>query len=268
MDERVIPGKARPAAQAWRAAGGLLRRVPFVSGRALFEAALIGSVYVVYIAIRGMVSGREAEALTRGIDVVDIEQWLRVYHEESLQNALLNWEPGIVFLNVMYFAGHFPPLLAFAFWIYRTDRRKYTLVRSTFLLSAFIGLAIYWAIPTAPPRLLPASFGFVDTLHEFGPFSAYDVQGNDPFVNEYAAIPSLHFGWAALLAVGFAWSVSWRWYGLAAAILWPAITVVIIAGTANHFFIDAAIGALVVLVAFVAAQWLQRRYRDRLGDFI
>lgn len=246
----------------------LLRDLPFVSARGIFEAALIGSIYVVYVAIRGMVSGREGEALERGLDVVELSKALRIYHEEGLQDILLNWEPFIVFLNVMYFAAHFPPLLAFAFWIYRVDRRKYTLIRTTFLFSAALGLAIYWLIPTAPPRLLPAEYGFVDTLHEYGPFSAYDVQGNDPFVNEYAAIPSLHFGWAALLSVGFAWSVNWRWFGIAAAVLWPAFTIVIIEGTANHFFIDAVVGALVVVVAYVVARWLHERYHRRLGELI
>lgn len=258
MEEPIVVARRTAAA---------VRSLP-VSRRGLFEVALIGSVYLVYVAIRGAASARETEAMERGIDVVRLSQWLRIYHEEALQDVLLNWRPIIDLLNVMYFVGHFPPLLVFAFWIYRTDRRKYTLVRTTFLLSAAIGLAIYWAIPTAPPRLLPESYGYVDTLRAYGPFDVYNAQQSDPFVNDYAAIPSLHFGWAALLAVGFAWAVAWRWWGIAAAIGWPLATLVIIEGTANHFLLDAVAGLLVVALAFAVAWWLRKRFDGRLDPLL
>ncbi len=262
MEEPIVVARRTPAAGAWSRAAAAARSLP-VSRRGLFEIVLIGSVYLVYVAIRGAVSARETEALERGIDVVRLSQWLRIYHEEALQDVLLNWRPVIVFLNVMYFLGHFPPLLVFAFWIYRSDRRKYTLVRNTFLLSAAIGLAIYWSIPTAPPRLLPESYGYVDTLREYGPFDVYNAQQSDPFVNDYAAIPSLHFGWAALLAAGFAWAVGWRWWGVAAAVGWPLATLVIIEGTANHFLLDAVVGLFVVALAFVFALWIRARFDGR-----
>lgn len=264
-----------PSTQPWRrsvtgltrGAAWLARALP-LSRRGLFEIVLIGSVYWVYVAIRGAVSSRETEALQRGINVVRLEEWLRIYHEHGFQEFMLHSPLFIGFLNGMYFLGHFPPLLIFACWIYRADRRKYTLVRNTFLLSAALGLAIYWLIPTAPPRLLPASYGYVDTLHEYGPLDLYDVQGADPFVNEFAAIPSLHFGWAAMLAVAFAWSVRWRWFGLLAAFGWPLATVVIIEGTGNHFLIDAVVGALVVAVAFAVARWLRERLDGRLAPWL
>ena len=243
---------------------GVLPRVRLTA----FELLLIGAVYVVYIAIRGEVGGREGEALTRALDVVRLERWLGVYGEREVQGWALRSPLFVGGLNAMYFIGHFPPLVALAAWLYRTDRRKYTLVRNTFLISAALGLLLYWLFPTMPPRLMPADHGFIDTMRVYGPLNLYDVQGSDPFVNEMAAIPSMHFGWAALTAVGFAWAVGWRWYGLAAAVLWPLATLLVIVGTGNHFVLDAAIGGAVLLAAFALALWLERGYRGRLAPLV
>ena len=251
----------------WRRLLDMVRDFPN-SRQIVFEALLIGSVYLLYVAIRGQAGDREAEALTRALEVVRLERLLGVYRELDVQEWALQSPVFVGALNALYFIGHFPPLVLLAAWLYRTDRPKYTLVRNTFLLSAALGLMLYWLLPTMPPRLLPVEHGFLDTMRLYGPLDLYDVQGSDPFVNEVAAIPSLHFGWAMLTAVGFSWAVGWRWYGVAAAVLWPLATLLIIVGTGNHFVLDAAVGGLVVVVAFVLARWLHVRYGGRLAPLV
>lgn len=220
------------------------------STRAGFEIVLLGSVYGIYSAIRSSIGGREAEAIDRGMDIVRIEQAVGLFHEEALQDLLLQWPRVIGALNILYSSAHLPPLAMLAAFAFCVSRRKYVYLRTAFLISSAIGLTLFWAIPTAPPRLLPVEFGFVDTLKLYGPFDMYKEGSSGAFVNLYAAMPSLHFAWATLLAVGFGWVVEWRWYGKLVAIGWPAVTLIVIEATGNHFFLDAAAGLAVMTVSF------------------
>ena len=240
-----------------------VRSAPLLSRRAGIEAALIVGVYVFYSWVRGSIAGRESEALSRGLSVVRMEQWLNLYHEQALQGSLLHWPRLIEIFNLIYSFLHLPPLLFLALWSFHVNPRKYTLLRTVFLLSAAFGLALFWLFPTAPPRLLPGSLGFVDTLASYGPFSLYH-SGSSGLVNQYAAIPSLHFAWAVLVAAGIAWLLEWRWYGVIFAIGWPIIILLTIAVTANHYFFDAFLGLLVVATSLVVALKLWNYVDDHL----
>ena len=225
------------------------------------EIALVASVYVVYSYIRSSISGREVEALSRGLEIVAFERTLGIYHEQSLQGWLLNFPSLIEVFNFVYSALHLPPLIALALWSYNVNRRKYSLLRTAFLLSAGLGLVLFWLFPTAPPRLLPGQFGFIDTLAQYGPFNMYQPQSST-LINHYAAVPSLHFAWATLVAVGFAWLVNWRWYGLIVAALWPALILLTIVVTANHYLLDAFLGLAVVAGSLLFAMPLWKYLDD------
>ena len=96
-------------------------------------------------------------------------------------------------------------------------------------------------MPLAPPRMLP-SLGFVDTMTVFGP-SAYS--GDAATVsNQFAAMPSLHVGWALLIAVVVIRTANsrWRW----ATIAHPVLTTLVVVVTANHYWIDAVVSALLL----------------------
>jgi hypothetical protein len=105
----------------------------------------------------------------------------------------------------------------------------------------------------APPRLLP-QFGYVDTLlkyHTWGSLADPDVAKHS---NQYAAMPSLHIGWALWcgIAIFVCARRSWvRWLGL----MYPVATLLVIVGTANHYIIDAVGGVVVILIGF-GVQWL------------
>jgi hypothetical protein len=102
-------------------------------------------------------------------------------------------------------------------------------------------------IPVAPPRLLPMA-GMVDTAVRYGQ-SVYSWSGGFD-ADEFSAMPSVHVGWALIVAIAViaVWRSRWRW--LAAA--YPVITLLVVVVTANHFWLDGvAAGLLVVLILAV-----------------
>jgi len=163
--------------------------------------------------------------------------------------------------NFTYRYLHMPLLLVAGYFFFAADMRKYRVLRNTILISAAIGILFYWFIPVTPPRLLAdAGFdqGFVDTLA--------DERRPRPgaFSNNYAAIPSYHFGWIVLMTIG----VWWCWRSLAlravsvafAGLMWWAIVV-----TGNHYFLDMALGAVVVILAMRLSLAWERWVHPREG---
>jgi hypothetical protein len=106
--------------------------------------------------------------------------------------------------NGIYVWGHFPVIIAVAVWLYWKNRDRYGIYRTGLVLSGFLGLWGYAFFPAAPPRLMPSQWGFVDTIALIAKEN-YDMQPA-PFLNHYAAVPSLHFGWAML--AGIIWDSS------------------------------------------------------------
>ena len=127
----------------------------------------------------------------------------------------------------------------------------YRHVRAILVSVTAVGLVLHIAYPLAPPRMLP---GFVDTIAVFGP-SIYDRPGVESVANQYAAMPSLHVGWAVIVALGIYWMwTGWRrWIGAAHAVL----TTVAVVLTANHYWLD----AIVVVVLVAAATFVVRGRR-------
>ncbi len=244
------------------------------SRRDLLEAALVAVGFLLYFGVRGAVIDRPEAAYRHALDVIDAQRALGIFWEDEMNGWIkdrLFWAQA---MNIIYFYLHFPLIIVFGIWLYYFRRDKYTLTRDAFLCSGAIALVIYWAYPVAPPRELPelaAQFdpgapsyvrGFIDTLEVHLGY-AYDTQSTRTFVNPYAAMPSLHFGWDLLLGMGAAWAF-WkeRWFRIVApvAVTLPVLQVFSITLTANHFFLDAAAGGVVALlglgVAFAVSRWV------------
>jgi len=104
---------------------------------------------------------------------------------------------------------------------------------------------VHLAFPLAPPRMLAAA-GLVDTAKVYGP-SVYGPPQTDHLSNQFAAMPSLHFGWALMVAIGLivATRSRWRWLWL----LHPLLTLTVIVGTANHYWLDAIVAAAMLGIA-------------------
>jgi hypothetical protein len=122
-----------------------------------------------------------------------------------------------------------------------------------------IALVFYVTFPVAPPRL--AGLGFVDTVsHSAKVNLSSDVLGS--LYNPFAAVPSLHFGYALLVGVTLAAVARRRWVRLVGW-SYPAVMLLVIVATGNHFFFDAAAGALTIGVGYLLATWLAASRRER-----
>lgn len=226
--------------------------------RTLFELLLIIPAYVLYELVRGTVDGRTAEAFHRASWLIDVERGLGIFWEAELQSLILTWDVGIRIANGVYVWGHLPVIIGVALWLLFFHRPRYALFRNAFLISGGIGLIFYWLLPTAPPRFLPA-WGFVDTAVASGSYYFFQPPA---FVNQYAAMPSLHFGWSLLVAVAIFSQVRSPLRYL--AFLLPLASMVGIVLTANHFFLDAAAGAAVAMFGL----WLAVQIRARLPQSV
>jgi len=232
--------------------------------RDLAELLLIGLALPLYYLVRGSAHERVGEALARGVELIKLEKSLGIFWEADLQSWVLSYDWLVKCLNNFYLYGHLPVIGALALWMYVWHRPHYLLMRNAFLLSGAIGLVVYLWFPVAPPRLLP-EWGFVDTVVD--QYKTGRPLTPSFFVNEYAAMPSLHFGWNLL--AGFSMWLASRHIGVRAfAILMPLAMFVDIILTANHYFLDAVAGVLAVAVGLaiaVVARELVRRRSARSG---
>jgi hypothetical protein len=166
--------------------------------------------------------------------------------------------------NFVYFWLDFPLIVGVGLWMYFTHRHEYTVTRDALLLSGAIALVIYNLYPVMPPRLLPTG-EFVGTIEQYSDLS-YQAQSLSAFVNPYAAVPSLHVGWAMILGGAMVWTMrhpGLRGFGVAL----PWLQLAAIVGTANHFILDAVVGLVVCLagvgLAMAAQVWVYPRWRGQ-----
>ncbi len=235
--------------------------------RFLCELALLSSLFVAYKAVRLAAADRVAQALQHGYEVMHLEQALGIFTETGLQRLALRSEPLIRFLNQYYLLAHFTVTAVFLFWLFLRQPEPYKRVRGILITMTMFGLAIHVAYPLAPPRMY-GSFGFVDTARLFGPSSYGKGSVFGGVANQFAAMPSLHFGWAVLVAWGvlkFARSRS-RWL----AVVHPVLTLAAIVLTANHYWLDAIIAMVIFGLALVVDRFTTRRraarQRERCGE--
>jgi len=219
------------------------------------EIAVMGSVFLAYRQVRHLTSGDTDAAFANATRVVALEQHLGLFSERSVQRLVLHSETVVGFLNHYYVGVHFPATIAVLLWACWRHPDAYRRIRTAFLGVTLGALAIHVAVPLAPPRML-AGEGFVDTLRVYGP-NIYPRDTTQSVANQFAAMPSLHFGWAALLAIAVIMILRspWRWL----AVLHPAVTLLAIVATANHYWLDAIVAGLLIMGTAVAMRARARR---------
>ncbi len=227
----------------------------FTNRIGLHEAIVVATSFLIYFAIRGSVVDRAGEAMVRGFAVIALEQRLEIYWELRMQSWIIDSYFLIRAMNWIYFWAHMPLIVVLAVWLYTRHRQTYFLTRNAFLASGAIGVIIYALFPVAPPRLIPFG-GFVDTMAVFDKVG-YQAEGLKAFVNPFAAMPSLHFGWSLLMGLVVA-RVSHNWAGWAFGIAWPVLMFFAVVTTGNHFIVDAIAGAIVAMAGLVIAVGIER----------
>lgn len=100
------------------------------------------------------------------------------------------------------------------------------------------------------------NLGIIDTVHGVQDFSKPDYGTLTALTNQYAAMPSLHFGWSLWCGLVIA-IIAPRMWMKALGLLHPLFTVAAIVATGNHWVLDAVGGALVVVAGFGLAYLFQ-----------
>jgi hypothetical protein len=213
------------------------------------EVATIAGLYGLYEAVRGQGHASLATARDHTDGIVALERHLHLFGERTVQRAA-HWVPTLpTLLGIAYIVLHFLGTATFLVWLHRKHPERFPVVRNTLIAATGIALSIYLLYPVAPPRL--AGLGFVDTVtHNAKVNLSSDLLGS--LYNPFAAVPSLHFGYALLVGVTVALLAKSR---VARAIGWsyPAVMLLVIVATGNHFFFDAAGGGLAIGIGYLAA---------------
>lgn len=230
----------------------------------LIEILLVALGFLLYFVVRGGVVDRTGEALANARMIIDAQKAAGLLFEPALNSWALAESWRVEFFNFIYFWMDFPLIVGIGLFMFFRSRFHYTLLRDALLISGGFALIVYYTFPVAPPRYLP-EWGFVDTIEQFSNLS-YQASSMKPFVNPFAAVPSLHVGWSVLLAfVLFMATTNWLVRGGVLFIL-GAQTIAVMA-TANHYFFDALIGTLMSLVALMVAMWLQSAGYPKIRAF-
>lgn len=243
-----------------------MRHAWHISGRwlpqgwidALRQLVLFAGAYYAYRLVRGLVDGQDALAFQNARTLVDAERALGTFFEPGLQAWAQSQAAWLVTAsNWMYVNSHFVITSTFLIWLYLVRNHAYYYVRNTFMIAMGIALVGYVTFPTAPPRYLP-EWGFTDTVAAFVGSAA--EQSASVLYNPFAAVPSMHVAFALMIAIPAVKLVRNR--GL--QLLWAAYPLVVsfvVVVTANHFWLDAALGAMVAAASASGASYGLARAR-------
>ena len=233
------------------------------------EVVIVGAFYGLYTLVRDIRGDKPVsvfQAFHNAERVIGFEKYLGIYHERQIQQWFLGNHSFIRFLDDYYGTAHFVAAIAVLLLLFFFFPVHYRLWRNTLALTNLIALLGFSFFPLMPPRLLPANYGFVDTLKVFGGLWSFSSGAVNEVSNQYAAMPSLHTAWALWCALALA-EVIRPWWGKVLVFIHPVVTVFCIVVTANHFFVDEIAGVLVLGVAYVMARMftlsLDRYYNRR-----
>lgn len=221
------------------------------------ELPLIAVVYALYSCGRLLVRGDVDNAVESGIDILHLEELMRIDPERWLNGICTKYAAIGVPADFAYASLHYLVTPVILVWLWRRRPTHYRAARTWLMLSTLIGLIGFTLMPTAPPRLLDSSHGFIDTMAQYGSYGWWGQDASAPrglggLTNQYAAMPSLHVGWSLWCGI-----MLWR-YGRtplvrALGILYPLITTFVVMGTANHYLLDAVAGAAVMGIGYLLA---------------
>jgi PAP2 superfamily len=239
---------------------------PKLTSAALFiqEAALVFGLFALWQYAGSFSVMGPGGALGRAGWIWRFERAVHLPSEAAIQRVFLPHPLIIQFFNLYYDTLHFPVLIACMVWLFVWHRSQYGRWRTT--LVAFTGICLLVQfIPVAPPRMLPGT-GLVDTAVQYHESVYSTTAGFDP--DQLSAMPSVHVGWALLVAVAIVVTARSRWRWLAA--LYPVMTTLAVIVTANHFWLDgivaALILALVLLVQALGRRMLTRRHAQKVAS--
>jgi hypothetical protein len=204
---------------------------------------LLATLFLVYSAGRQLAARHSGSAFDHAHEVLSLQDWLHLPDEAAVQQWALQFPHAIQAANLYYAGVHAPLTAAVLLWLSIWRPQAYAHVRWTMVSLTGLALIGHIVFPLAPPRMMR---GFVDTGVLFGQ-SVYGADHTGGAANQFAAMPSLHVGWAALIALAMILITRspWRWLWL----LHPIATFAVVVVTANHYWLD----GIVVLILLAAS---------------
>ncbi|MCP3819542.1 phosphatase PAP2 family protein [Streptomyces sp. A3M-1-3] len=222
------------------------------------ELLLIGVVYAAYSGGRLLVRGDVSTAVDHGLAILRVEKFFRLNAEHPLNRLFTDHAWLGIPADFAYATLHYLVTPALLVWLFRRRPAHYRAARTWLMVSTVLGLAGFTLLPTCPPRLLAAGHGFVDTMAQYSSYGWWGGEASAPrglggMTNQYAAMPSLHVGWALWCGV-MLWRHGRTPTARAAGVAYPLLTVLVVMGTANHYFLDAVAGAAVMGLGLLLAR--------------
>jgi drug/metabolite transporter superfamily protein YnfA len=230
------------------------------------EILIIAAVNVVYETVRNLSAGKPSKAYSNALLIIDWQRNLGIWHEQAMQQFALGFTPLIVFANYFYGSIYIIATLFTLIFLYSKFPDDYPLFRNTLMIGTLCGLIGFALFPLMPPRLLDDTlllqgtnanlwFGFIDTLVEYPTFWSFNDPAMKTISNQFAAMPSLHCGWAFWTFISLLPRMK-SWWSKTLVVLYPVLTVYVVVITANHYVLDAVAGfALFTFAYFVARKF-------------
>jgi hypothetical protein len=241
------------------------------------EAIYVLAFYMIYSWVRnqfgsaGTFSASASKALDNAELVMDIERAMGLFVEEAVQKAFLGADWFLRFWNIFYGTLHFVVTGGVMVFLYRKFPARYQRYRSILACTTGLALIGFALFPLMPPRLLSAggpwganltNVEFVDTLAKVGGTWSFDSGAMNRISNQWAAMPSLHIGWASWCTMALFPLLRSR-RGQATMVVYPFLTLFAVVVTANHYWIDAVGGLIVLGGGFAAGTLLTDMLNER-----
>jgi PAP2 superfamily len=221
------------------------------------QVSLFLCAYFAYRLVRGMVEGRATAAFQHAREVISIERTLHLFVEPSLQAWASGSHLVMESASWLYVNAQTSVTIGALLYVYLRHNQSFYFVRNMLMIGMALALVGYTAFPTAPPRFMP-EWGFIDSVADLTGVGASQGSGSmTALFNPYAAVPSMHVAFAVMIG----WPLARLVRTPAVRVLWlvyPFLMTFVIVVTANHFFVDALLGALTAGAAAAGASWLAR----------
>jgi membrane-associated phospholipid phosphatase len=224
---------------------------------ALRQVSLFGLAYLAYRLVRGLAEGDANAAFAHARDLISFERTLHLFVEPSIQAWASGSHVVMVGASWLYVNAQTSVTIGALLYLYLCHNRSFYFVRNMFMIAMAIALVGYIVFPTAPPRFMP-EWGFIDSVSDFTGVHVSDTSTSmHALFNPYAAVPSMHVAFALMIG----WPLARLVRSPVVRVLWlvyPFLMTFVIVVTANHFLIDALLGALTAAASAYGAIWLAR----------
>lgn len=223
-------------------------------GFALEAIGIYLVLYPLFSWARGLVAPSTSSAFRNAEQIIDLERTLGIYWERTIQQWSLPYGSFVGFWNIWYGSVHFVGPVAAMALLYHFQPARYLRWRNTFLWMLLPVLVGFWFYPLMPPRLLPATFGFVDTRLLF--FTIGKPGAGEEMRYALSAMPSMHIAFASWASAAV-WPLARRRSGglLLLVAAYPFVMVFATVVTGNHYFLDAVGGVVALGIGYALARW-------------